>query len=212
MQTVVAEESADLLVEPAEGTELHQFQRVAPRAGEVERRVEVGVDERRHLCLVQLLEPVAELDERRRFYFVGESGNLFGHRFATVPHEQLAAIFVDRAVHRVDFLDLHVVGHIRAGGVERIFEQIRHGEHGRAVVEAESVRCDEPSSSARNVVAFKQRHVVAASCEVGSGRQAAESGADHHHVHVTITHVVPRPDCVWLSSHPPITHEVSELH
>ena len=55
------------------------------------------------------------------------------------------------------------------------------------------------------------RYVVTASREVGSGRQAAESGADHHHVHVTITHVVPRPDCVWLSSHPPITHEMGEL-
>jgi len=185
LQPVVAEETADLLVELAECAESHELQRVSPRLHQIERRVEVGVDERRHLRLVKLLEPGAKFVERRRLDFVGESRDLLGHCLASVAHEQFAAVFVDRAVHRVDFLQCDEVAHLGARGVERVFEKARHGHDRRAVVEAEAMRGHDSGAAARHVVALEERHVVTAAREMCRGRQSTESGADHDHVHRT---------------------------
>ena len=67
LQPLVVEERGDLPAEPPESTELDQLESGPPRLQEIERRVEVGVDEGRHLDPVQLGQPVAEAPERGGF-------------------------------------------------------------------------------------------------------------------------------------------------
>ena len=116
-----------------------------PRLDQVERRVEVGVDERVHLGPVELLEPRAEPTERRGVLGTGELADLLGHRLATVADEQRRAVGVDGAVHRVDRVDRDEVLHLGAGRVEGVLEQVRHREDGRAVVETEPLLGDIPA-------------------------------------------------------------------
>ena len=136
-----------------------------------------------HLHPVELLQPVAEPPERLRLLGVGEPPDLLGHRLAPVPDEQRRAVGVHRPVHRVDRLDGDEVGHVRTGGVERVSEQVRHGQHGRAVVEPEAVGDHHPGTAARRRLALDDRDVVAPVGEVRGGRQSTEPGADDDDAH-----------------------------
>ena len=185
LQALVVEERSHLLVEFAEPTELHEFEPRPPRLDQVERRVEVGVDERVHLGPIQLLQPVTEMTERLGLLGVGELADLLCHRLAAMTDEQRRAVGVHGPVHRVDRVDGDVVLHLGAARVERSFEQVRHREHGGAVVESEPVRHDHSGAPARNRVALDDRHFVARLDEVGRSGEPSQAGTDDDDPHQT---------------------------
>ena len=179
LQPLVVEERGHLAAEPAEPAEADQAGAGPPAAHEVERRVEVGVDEVRHLDPVQLGQPVGEAPERgrrgRRRRTRRISSVIASRPWRTWSTEPSAN---DGAVHRVDRAQLDVVGHVGAGGGEHVGEQPGHRQHGRAVVEPEPVALDDAGPAARAVAALDDRDVVAVADEVGGGGQPAEAGAD----------------------------------
>ena len=158
--------------------EPHQLEAGAPRPHQVERRVEVGVDEVRHLDAVQPLEPVAEPAERLRPRRPGEPADLLGHRLATVADEQRRPVGEARPVHRVDRLDGDEVGHVGAGGGEHVGQQSGHRQHGRTVVEPEPGSAIIPARPPGTRVALDDGDVVTGLDEVGGGGQPTETGAD----------------------------------
>ena len=114
-QPIVREPPADRVGQSPEAAESQQPDRGRERADEVERRVEVAIDEVRHLELVELGEPVAEAVERGRFAGPAHRTDLVGHRLAAVPHVQDAPVGERRPVHRVDPVQRQHVGGVDAG-------------------------------------------------------------------------------------------------
>ena len=185
LQALVVEERGDLLAELAEPAELHQLESRPPRLHQVERRVEVGVDEVRHLHAVELFEPVAEPTEGLGLLAVGELADLLRHRLASVAHEQGAAVGVAGPVHRVDLVDRDEVGHVGTGRFERVGQQVRHGEHGRAVVEPEPVLDDHAGAAAGDGVTLDDGDGVPRLRQVRRRREPTEARPHHDHLEGT---------------------------
>ena len=60
-----------------------------------------------------------------------------------------------------------------------VCDEIGHGEHRRPGVEGVSVAMDHTSAT-RQLFSLHHSYVVPASCQITRGRQASQSGADHH--------------------------------
>ncbi len=182
-EPLVLEERGDLLVEPSEPAEPDQLETGAPGLHQVERRVEVGVDERRHLRSVEIGQPVTKAPERGRVLRAGERPDLLGHRLATVAHEQCRPVGVDGPVHGVDRLDRDEVGHVGAGRVERVRQQIRHRQHRGPVVEPEPLGDHHAGATTRLARPLEDRDLVAAIRQMGRGRQPSQARTDHDDAH-----------------------------
>ena len=122
LQPLVGEERTDLLVEFGKCTHAQQGKTLSPRLHQIEWRIEIDVDERSHLRAIQLLQPYAEVEERRGLTSVGESPDLFGHRLTSVQHLELRAIGIDGPIHRIHLFQGDVVAHLTTNGVERSLE------------------------------------------------------------------------------------------
>ena len=112
LQAIVFEKATNFFVEFTKCPHLYQAQTIAPGLGQIQHRVVVGVDERRHLGFVQTFKPVAKFNERISFDLVGKLRDFFGHRLAPVAHHEFAAVLIYSAIHRVDFFNGDKVGHV----------------------------------------------------------------------------------------------------
>ncbi len=148
---------------------------------QVERRVEVDVDEVGHLDGVELVQPGAEPLESGGVLWSGERLDLGEHLTAVVPDPQRRPVGVDGPVHRIDRPNRAVVGHLGPDRPERVGEQLGHRQHRRAVVEPEPGLGDQPRSPARDRLALDHGDVVSGGDQVGGGRQSTETGADDDH-------------------------------
>ena len=178
---------ATLRPEPAEPAEPHEAAAGPPAAHEVERRVEVGVDEVRHLDPVQLgraSRRSARTPPPRRGPANARISSVIASRpwrtWSTEPSAYTAR-YIGSTGRSVD-----VVGHVGAGGGEHVGEQAGHRQHGRPVVEPEPVPLDQPGPPAGPVAALEDGDVVAVADEVGGGGQPAEPGADDDDAHASV--------------------------
>ena len=183
LQPLVVEVAGDAFGQLAEATEANEPKRGPERAGEVERGVEVAVDERRHLELVQLRQPVAEPMELARPRASREVADLVRHRVAPVTHVQRRAVFEAGAVHGVDGVQREEVVHVRADRREAVADELGHRQHRRAGVEAVAAHLERTGAPAGDRRAFEHQHVVPASAQMTRRAEAAEARADHHHSH-----------------------------
>jgi hypothetical protein len=131
----------------------------------------------RDLDTVQLGEPVAERAEGVRVGVAADRADLLGHGVATCPHEQLGAVRVAGAVRRIESHHVHVVRHRRTRRGEGALEDVDHGEHGRAGVEAVAVELEHPGTTAGSIVALHHGDVVSGPAQMAGSGQAAETGA-----------------------------------
>jgi hypothetical protein len=161
----------------------NEFESGPPRLEQVERTVEVGVDERIHLGAIELFEPGAEPLERVGVLRSGELADLVGHRFPSVADVEGRSVGVHRSVHRIDGMDRDEVLHLGPGRVERVLEEVRHRQHGRAVVEPEALLGDHACPATGDGFTLDDRDVVPGTGEVRRGRQPAESGSDDDDSH-----------------------------
>jgi hypothetical protein len=182
-QAVVVEEAVHLRRQPPQPAEVQQTERRPQRADEIERRVEVAVDEVRHLELVQRGEPAHEAIEGGRLPRAARRADLLGHRLTPVAHVDDGAVAEAGPVHRVDRVQREQLGHVGPGGGERLGEQRRHREHGRPGVEPVAVALDSAGAATGHRVPLDDGHVVSAPGEVAGGAEPAEAGADDHDVH-----------------------------
>ena len=181
---LVPEERADLAFELAEPAHAHEPKCRRERTDEIGDRVDVAVDERRHLDSVQLVEPGAEALEPGGIVGPGECADLLDHALTFVPHVELAAVLVAGAVHRVDRFERDVVGHLPTYRGERLLQQLGHREHRRPVVERVAERVVDKAGPATGPgAAFEHGDVVTGPDEVGGGRQSTEPGTDDDDPH-----------------------------
>ena len=87
-QSLVVEPSCDLAVERAEASHARQRHERTDRSGQIERRVVVAVDEGRHLDLVELAQPRAELTERIGIVGTAVLADLLRHALGVGVHAQ----------------------------------------------------------------------------------------------------------------------------
>ena len=113
-----------------------------PPTRQIEHRVEVGVDEVRHLDAVELGEPVGEPLEGIRRPESAEPADLLTHRGASMTHVEHGSVGEPRPIHRIDWLAAHVRRHVTSRGSEHVVQQTRHRQHGRPVVQSEAVALD----------------------------------------------------------------------
>ena len=155
-----------------------------PRTQQIERRIEVDVDEVRHLDPVEALQPVGEAAERLCVVRSAERPDLLGHRLAAASDVQRRTVVEHGAVHRVDRVEAHEVGEIGTGGGERGAEHIGHRQRRRTGVELEPRLGEHAGAPARNRVALEHGDLMAAVAQVSGGGEPTESGADDDDAHV----------------------------
>ena len=184
LQSLVVEERCDLATQPSEPTECGKSSGRPPPTRQIEHRVEVGVDEVRHLDAVELREPVGEPLERIRRPELRRTGRS--------PHPS-------RRVHdarRARIRRRTVARYIGSTGLQRTYDamsrpaaantsckQTRHRQHGRPVVQSEAIALDEARPPARAVASLQHGHVVPIADQVGGRRKAAQTGADDRDAH-----------------------------
>ena len=159
----VAQELADLRREPPESAESHEAGQIG--CDQVERGVDVAVDEVAHLEPVELADEVDVAAIARCFRAAAHALDLGGRRVGVGVDVKRGAVRVERAVERVDGLQVQPVLHPLSNAVERVRDQIGHREHRRAGVEAIPGKLQHPGTSARGGFAFQQRHLPAGAGE-----------------------------------------------
>ena len=107
---------------------------------QVERRVDIAVDEVGHLVSVELGDEVDVAAVPRGLLRSDDVADLLGHLIDIGVHVELGAVGIERAVERRDGCELEPVGHVLADAVEGVSDEIGHGEHGRAGVDVEGAR------------------------------------------------------------------------
>ena len=162
--------------QPAQRQQLHR--RRADQAGDA---VEVGVDERRALQLVHLRQVVDEASVAVDITGAAVLLDLGGHRVEVGVHVQHRPVGEAGAVARVDLDQLQPVGQRLADAVQRVLDQLGHGQHGGAGVELEAVQVEATGAAARNGFPLQHGDRAAGSGESQGGGQAAEAGADDDH-------------------------------
>ncbi len=124
LQAVVVEEGGDLRAELAEPAQAHQVERRPDRVQQVQRRVEVRVDEVRCLHPLEPGEPVGEATELAGCVGADDLPDLPGHPLAAVPHPQLGPVVEGGAVHGVDRAQGDEVVHLGAHRLEAAAQQV----------------------------------------------------------------------------------------
>ena len=139
--------------EPAETADRHELGEVLGE--QVDRRVDVGVDEVAHLVAVERRDEVDVAAVARSLGGGDHALDLVGHRVDVGVHVELGAVGVEGAVERLDGDEVEPVVHVLADGGERVADQVGHREDGRSGVEAEAGVLDEAGSPAGDALALE---------------------------------------------------------
>ena len=209
LQTLVIEVRGHPLAHPTEPAPTDERCDRPPRPQQIERRIEVDVDEVGHLDPVEALQPVGEAAERLRVRGPAERPDLLGHRLATASDVQGRTVAEHGAVHRVDRVEAHEVGEVGTGRGERGAEHLGHRQRRRTGVELESRLGEHAGTPTRNRIALQHGDLMTAVAQVSGGGQAPESGAHDDDSHVRPPHAhrqYARPP----TSDPSPAHEVGE--
>ena len=157
------------------------------RAGEqVERGVEVAVDEVRHLGHVQVLQPVHEAVEGGRVHRAAGVGDLVPHGLAAVADPDRGAVGELGPVGRVQPSHRQQLVQVRVDRAQGVGDQVPHGQHRRPGVEGEAVADQLPVPAAGDVLPLDHGHLVPASGQVAGGGQPGQSGSDDDDSHASV--------------------------
>ncbi len=149
---------------------------------ELQRGVEVGVDEAAHLGAVEPFEPVPQPPVARRLGRSRESFDLGLHGVRFGVHVESAAVGEAGAVGGVQRDEVEPVAHVFADGGEGGLGEVRHGQHGGPGVEPVSAALQQPGPSAGPVRPLHDRHPPPGAEEMERGGQPGEPGPDDDHV------------------------------
>ena len=178
-QPLVGEEARDLGAEPAEAPQRHQpGQRCADQ---LQRRVQVAVDEVRQLGAVQLAQEGHEAAVAVRVARAAHGRDLGRHVLDVGADVDARAVGEAGPVGRVQPVQGEPVGQLLADGVQRRGEQLRHGQHRRSGVEGVAAVADQPAPPAGDRLALQHGHLAARTGQVQRRREAAQARADDHH-------------------------------
>ena len=165
---------------PAEPADRDQARQVGGQ--QVERAVDVAVDEVGHLQLVELRGEVDVAAVAGGLVRADDLGDLVGHRLDVGVHVELRAVGEVGPVHRAHGGQLEPVGHLLADAGEGVLDQARHRQDRGPGVEAVARVLDHPGTPTRDGLALQDRHVPAGARQPKRGAQAAQPSADDHDV------------------------------
>ena len=150
-------------------------QRDQPRQGrshQVERRVERPVDEVLHFQAVELAGKLDESPVAVRLARSADPGDLLGHRLDARPHVEARPVREECSIMRVDRQQLEPIFEPFTDAVQRVRDQLGHGQHGRTGVERVPLITQESGPATRHVLALEQRDPSSGADQPQSGRQA----------------------------------------
>ena len=171
------------------------------RPGQVERRVEVAVDEVGQLEAVEVGQPVAEASEGGG---LGRAGARRGSRRSSPPARATPAARCRRRSRPGTWG--------RPGGAcrcssmsapaaaKRVDQDAGHGQHAGPGVEPVAVGLEQPGPAARDVAPLEDLHVVAPPGQVAGGRQAPQAGPDDDDAHGPELTPALRPADLYLTA------------
>ena len=107
-----------------------------------------------------------------------EGGNLREHGRVVVAVIKVCAVVKANAVERRHQAQIDMVFHVFAAQGEQLFDEVRHGDDGRASVEGEAVLLVHISAAPCHVKLFKHLDLVALDAEPDGGGQATKAGAN----------------------------------
>jgi hypothetical protein len=145
---------------------------------QVERAVDVAVDEVGHLQLVELGGEVDVAPVAGSLLGSDHDRDLVGHRVHVGVHVQLRPVGEVGAVDRADRGQLQPVGHLFADAGEGVLDQPRHRQDGGSGVEPVARLGDHPRTPARDVLALEDRDGATGAGQPEGGAQAGQSSAD----------------------------------
>ena len=166
--------------QPAEAADRGQPREVGGQ--QVERGVDVAVDEVAHLVAVELGHEVDVAPVPRCLVRAADPLDLVGHRVDVAVHVQRRAVGVERAVERRHRVEVQPVLEPLADAVQGVGDEVRHREDRRTGVEAVAVDLEEPRPPAGDLLALEDRHLPAGAEQAQGGGQPAEPRTDHDHV------------------------------
>ena len=165
------------LAEPADGDELGEV-----GGDEVERGVDIAVDEVLHLVAIELGDEVDIPAVAGSLVRTDHRADLLGHLVDIGVNVEHGSVGVERSVERRYRLEREPVLHGLADCVEAVGDEVGHREDGRAGIEPVGAisRLDvqAPGPPARNRLALEDGDRAARSCEPHRGREPGEARTD----------------------------------
>ncbi len=184
LQAWVFQVRVDLRCEPAQAARGHQPGQV--QADEVERGVEVAVDEGAQLVAVEVADEVDVAPQAGRLGGAAGALHLGRHHLDVAMHVDRRAVGEGGPVQRADRPQVEPVLDLLAETVEAVGDQVGHRQHRRPDVEPVAalgdVVDDHPGPAPGYRLALEHRDPPPSAGQAHRGRQPGQSGADHHNV------------------------------
>ena len=176
-ESFVPHKGGNLRRKAPEGAHTHQPQQRC--ADQLPRRVEIAVDEMRHLYRVQLAQVRDETAVAGRVVDAADLRDLLGHGLGISSHIEDRAVGEPSAIHRIEAMQPQPAAEGLAHGGESRFENVGRGEHGRAGVERIAGSLLDAGPPARTVTLLQNGHHAPGTGQVQGRGQSAEPGTDN---------------------------------
>ena len=175
-QPVVGEVPPDVPGQPAEPAAPGEGDQLG--AEQIERGVEIAVDERAELEAVELGEVGEVAAQRDGLGRPAEGGDLSGERVGIGEDVQVRAVGELRAVGRRQGQERQPLLELLADRAERVGQDLGGGEHRRAGVEGVPRPLHPPGPPARALAALDHGHLAAGAAQPQRRGEPGEAGAD----------------------------------